>query len=458
MLKITIIGGGYIGVVSGVCFCEFGFSVDIVEIDAVKLKDLKNNLVSVYEPSLESSLKKHQATGVLRFFGNLNKTHQNPDVIVIAVAHFDDEKQAAKIHDITKDAMLLLSRSHYTAILIKTTTSVGTCSIIKNNAQFLRPDLVHGEHYDIITNPDFLREGYALHDFVAPDRLVIGMDQTSKKARNLIEKLYSPIIASEIPVIYTNHETAELIKYATTAFIAAKSALINEFADLCGKSKANIEHLITGIGFDSSVGPKLLKVTPGFGGLSYPALMRGITRMARSLGIECHITRAVMESNLARTRHISERIISKLSDENGLSNKKLAVLGLAIKPQTNDVREAPSISVIHTMLENDIFVSAYDPSFHLDALRILEAIPKTIFDNPRFQLTGSVYEAVMQSDMVVLMTNWSEFLNIDFGKVWELMNRRQNDNPILMDMHNLYTKAKLKNFEYIAAEELLGPL
>jgi UDPglucose 6-dehydrogenase len=324
--------------------------------------------------------------------------------------------------------------------------------------QFLRPDLTLGEHYDIITNPDFLREGYALHDFVTPERLVIGMDQNSKKAKNLIENLYSTIISSGTPIIYTNYETAELIKYATTAFIVTKSSLMNEVSDLCGKTGANVDHLIMGVGLDSYVGPKLLNVTPGFGGLAYPALMRGIIRTARTLGMECHIMQAVMENNANRAKSIAEHIIGKLHSNNGLSNKKVSILGMTCKPHTNDVKEAPSICVIHSMLENDVSVSAYDPSLRLDEPRTLLTIPKTILNHPKFQLTGSVYEAVEQSDMVVIMTDWAEFLSIDFEKVWELMKRNQNANPILMDTYNIYAQAKLRNFEYIPAEEILDIL
>ncbi|MDR1034716.1 MAG: nucleotide sugar dehydrogenase [Holosporales bacterium] len=458
MLKITIVGGGYIGVVSGVCFCEFGFLVNIVETDTEKLQDLKNNLVSVYEPSLESGLKKHQEAGTLKCFDNLSKTHHEPDVIVIAIAYSEEEGQRAEIHDVIRDVALLLSRSHYTAILIKTTTSVGTCSIIKKNVQFLRPDLILSEHYDIIVNPDFLREGYALHDFVNPDILVIGVDQNSKKARDLVAILYSMIISSGVQVIWTNQETAELTKYARTAFIVAKIAIMNEFADLCGKSGADIDHLTMGVSLDSYVGLKLLKVTPGFGGLSYLMLTRGVIRKASTLGMECRIMQAVMDSNADRIKNISTRIINKLSSDNGPNNKKLAVLGVACKPQTNDVYGAPSISVIHTMLENDVLVSAYDPSLCPDVPRTLKQIPEKIRNDSKFQLASSVYEAVTQSDMIVVMADWAEFLTIDFGKIWELMNRKQDVNPIIMDTYNLYTKTKtrLKNFEYISAEEILG--
>jgi UDPglucose 6-dehydrogenase len=450
MLKITIVGGGYIGVVSGVCFCKLGFSVDIVEIDAEKLQNLKNGMVSVYESSLEFGLKKHQALGTLRCFESLSDTHHEPDVIVVATPYPGHEGTADSILDVIREISLMLRRSHYSVILIKTTTPVGTCSIIEKNMQFLRPDLVLGDNYDIVTHPDFLREGYALHDFMMPDRLVIGIDQNSKKAMHVISKLYATIISSEVPVIYTNYETAELIKYATTSFVVTKIALINEFADLCRKSNANLEQLISGVGMDSRVGTKLLEATPGFGGASFPALTNGVIRIAQTLGLEFRIMQAVMESNDARIKEISSRIISKFDNNNGMECRKLAILGMTYKPQTNDIAGSPSMAIIQDLLNAGICVSAYDPSLLPNKEITWKIVPNTIIENPKFQLVASAYEAVTHSDMIAVMTAWTDFLSIDFGKVRELMNKEDGKQPTLIDMCNMFVKTNLKDFEYIS--------
>ncbi|MDR1475881.1 MAG: nucleotide sugar dehydrogenase [Holosporales bacterium] len=450
MLKITIIGGGYIGVLSGVCFCEFGFSVNIVESDPLILRDLKNNIVSVYEPSLSATLKNHQDNGRLRCAGDLNQTHENPDIFVIAIGPTTKEDQDESVHEVIRKISPLLSKTRYTVILIKTVTTVGACSIIKKNMQFLRRDLTLGEHYDVVINPDFLREGYAMHDFITPSRLVIGLDQDSRKAEDMIVKLYSTIISTGIPVIYTNHETAELIKYASMAFIVTKTALINEFVDLCEKSGANVGQLILGTGLDPDIGLNLLQVTPGFGGRSPPALMRGIIRTACILGLEFRIMQTVLESNTTRIKNISEKILKRFIDEFGLcNNKKLAILGLAHKPNTNDLCESPSMMLVQEMLKNKIFVSAYDPSLPPNSPNTSRIISKESLSDSRFHLAESPYEAAEQSDMIVVMTNWSNFLSIDFEKVAELMNKRSGDPPILMDMCNLYTETYPKNFRYI---------
>ncbi|MDR0640590.1 MAG: nucleotide sugar dehydrogenase [Holosporales bacterium] len=445
MLRITVLGGGYLGVVSAICFCECGFYVDIIEINPKRLKDLKNYIVSVYEPSFESNLKKHHEQGYLRFFEHLKDSHSAVDVIVIAVPGVGSDNLA--VHKAIQDISVLLTRDKYTCIVINTITVVGTCSIIKKNMRFMRPDLTLGEHYDIVLIPTFLKEGYALHDFMLPSRLVIGMDPDSNKARELINKLHAGIILSDIPVVYTNHETAELIRYVTTAFELSKITLINEVSELCEKVGADIGGLITGVGLDENIGMNLLKVTHGYGGVGQSALIHGLIRIGEIFGVNLRIAQATIESNDERIGNIAKKIIRQITDGEINERKKVAILGLTYRPQTNEVRESPNIKIVEELLKSGITVAAYDPSLSTEMPDIRQIIPQQILDSTGFQLSASPYEAANQSNILVIMTSWSEFISIDFNKIAEIMNKKPNGSPKVMNYSDMFSKSPFKNFD-----------
>ncbi|MDR1233609.1 MAG: nucleotide sugar dehydrogenase [Holosporales bacterium] len=447
MLRITILGGGYLGVVSAICYCECGFHVDVIEINPKRLSDLKKGITFVYEPSFESSLKNLQKQGVLRFFGNLSEAHSPADAIIIAVPGISFDNLA--VYKAIQDISVLLTKDQYTCIIIHTVTAIGTCSIIKKNIRFMRPDLTIGEHYDIISNPTFLREGYPLHDFISPSRLVIGMDLNSSKAHELINKLYAGTILSNIPIIYTNYETAELIKYATTAFEFSKITLVNEISELCEKVGANMDSLISGVGLDENVGMNLMKVTPGYGGMGQSALIQELIKVGEIFGVNLRILQSSVESNTDRIISIFKKIICQIADEKNNEYRKVTILGLTYRSQTNEVKESPSIKVIKELLQNDITVTAYDPSLSPNMPDIGQIIPQDVLKSAKFYLLESAYEAVNQSYIVVIMTNWSEFLSLDFDKVAELMYKKSNGKPKLMNYSNIFPTSHFKNFDCI---------
>lgn len=451
-MHVTVLGGGYVGIVASVCFCEFGFSVGVVEINKQRLADLDKDITSAFEPGLSPALKKHKSRNSIQFLDKLSDFYGQTDCIVIAVATVGQNGQDSDLtdlHRVINEIALNLKRDRYMPIIVKTSVPVGTCRLILNNLQFMRPDLISGEHYDIIANPSFLREGSAIHDFMSPDRVVIGLENDSKKARDFITKLYKSLICSRIPFIYTNFETAELIRYATVGFVVAKIVFMNEIADLCDRSGADIEMLTKGVGLDSRIGHKLLKSTPGFGGASYPRTARILLDTANRLGVDMQILKSALESNKNRISEISRRIINKIDDGSEISNKKVAILGLSFKAQTSDIRESPSVFVIKDLLDKGIEVDVYDPLFKTNSIE-LRKIPDDIISNKKFKVTDSVYDAVNQSDIAVVMTDWMEFMELDLKKVSELMNKKKNEKPIILDYRNMFLLPDMEDFEYIA--------
>ena len=451
-MHITVLGGGYVGIVTSVCFCEFGFSVGVVEINKKRLDDLDKDITSAYEPGLSPSLKKHKNKKTIFFSDNLSDFYPQTDCIVIAVATIGkngEDSDLTDLHRVINEIALNLKRDRYMPIIVKTSVPVGTCRLILNNLQFMRPDLIPGEHYDIIANPSFLREGSAIHDFMSPDRVVIGLENDSKKARGAITQIYKSLMCSRIPFLYTNFETAELIRYATIGFVISKIVFMNEIADLCDRSGADIEMLTKGIGLDSRVGNKLLKSTPGFGGSSYPRTARILLDTATRLGVDMQILKSAMESNANRISGISNRIINKIDDGSEIFDKKVAILGLSFKAQTSDIRESPSVFVIKDLLDKGIEVDVYDPLFKTNSVEI-NKIPEDITSNKKFKVTDSVYDAVNQSDIAVVLTDWMEFMELDLKKVSELMNKKQNGKPIILDYQNMFLLSAMEDFEYIA--------
>lgn len=451
-MKVTVVGGGYVGLTSAICFCEFGFEVLLIEKDKNKLELLKKGISISSEIGLESGLQKHIKDNLITFAGDINENIRDSEAVVISVATtFLDgpDSDLTTLHETIQDIAFHLSPAGYTGIFIKTSVPVGTCRIIANNMKFMRPDLTPGKHYDIIANPSFLREGSAIHDFITPNRAVIGFaGKDFKKAKELSLKLYKSLVNLSIPFIFTNFESAELIRAATIAFITTKMAFINEIAELCTRTGADINTVTKGIALDQGIGHNSLQVSPGVGGTSYPRTVRILSKTANCLGLGLEILNSVMRSNENRISSIKTRILNLIST-NDLAAKKVAILGLSFKPLTSDIRESASIFVIKDLLHEKVNVSVYDPAYELKSKEI-KKIPHEILESDKFHLAESAYDAASQSDIVVIMTNWAEFMSLDFKKIAELMNKDKNHKPILLDYRNMFTREDLPEFEYIA--------
>ena len=451
-MKVVVIGGGYVGLTSAVCYCEFGFDVLLIEKDKNRLELLQKGISTSSEVGLEPGLKKHIKNEMIHFSNSIDKNIEDADAIVISIATTKQngpDSDLTALHETIQEVALFLSNNKYTGIFIKTSVPVGTCTIIANNLRFMRPDLISGKHYDIIANPSFLREGSAIHDFITPNRVIIGFEtENHKKAKDLALKLYTSLVNLAVPFIFTNFESAELIRAATIAFITTKMAFINETADFCDRIGANVNAVIKGIALDQGIGYKAFQITPGFGGTSYPRTVRILSNTANNLGIDLNVLNSVISSNTKRISSIKDRILNIIQDNEDVSNKRVAIFGLSFKPQTSDIRESASVFVVKDLLEKNIDVAVYDPAYELKTKEI-DKIPLDIRNNKKFHLEKSAYDAANQSDIIVIMTNWAEFMTLDFKKISELMNKKPNKKPVILDYRNMFFREELPDFEYI---------
>ncbi|MDR0942715.1 MAG: nucleotide sugar dehydrogenase [Holosporales bacterium] len=455
-MDITVIGAGYVGLISAVCLCEFGFKVWLSDNNRYKIEQLKNGAYPDSEPGIDQSLKKHIAAGNLILSSDFTDLVKQSSAIVIAVVTgaSKEDSNLSNLHEVVKDVALSLSKDRYTGIVIKTNLPVGACSIVSHNAKFLRPDLIPGKHYDIISNPGFLREGVAVHDFMEPSRVLIGLETDSPKAKELVFQIYEPLARAAVPFIFSSFETVELIRAATIGFVATKMAFINEIADFCDRCNADINMVIKGIALDQRIGSKALRVSPGFGGSSFPRTVRILSNTAKSLGMDLSIIDSALKSNSNRISSIKTKIMRLVTEDNTSDEKalkRIAILGLSFKPSTSDVWESASALVIEDLLkENNVEVATYDPLYKPGSVSI-KRLPDFVKNHRNFSLVESAYEAVNQSDIAVIMTNWSEFTSLDFKKIKELMNKKSDSKPIILDYRNMFLKSEMSGmFRYIS--------
>ncbi|MDR0744825.1 MAG: nucleotide sugar dehydrogenase [Holosporales bacterium] len=450
-MKITVIGGGYVGLIAAVGFCDFGFEVGVVDISEKRIKDLKRNIVSFFEPGISFALERFQNNGLLKFSTKLTDFCNDSDVIVVAVQTLGangEDCDLSYLHNAINDIFTNLKRSEHTTIIIRTAVPIGTCSAINGNIKSLRPDYVQGENFDLLAIPEFVDEGTALYDFISPDHLIIGIDKESKKAEEVINKIYKPIISAQIPLIYTNFETVELIRYAAIGFILNKMAFLNELIRLCEQSGANIDNLVKALSFDPKIGKGALKTSPGIGGSTPPRFLRILEKSATTFGIELKMIKAAIESNKSRLEEVFNKIYDRLrSNFANQPNKSICIFGLPFKSKTNDIRESPSIYVIRRLLAEQVNVSCYDPLVETDPNAF--NLPEDIKSNENFILLTSPYEAVIQRDLLVIMTDWMELRSIDYRKISELMNKGKQNKPILIDYRNMFLQEDMQDFEYI---------
>ena len=367
-MKITILGSGYVGLVSGTCFSEFGFDVCCVDKDSNKINNLKNNIIPIYEPGLENLVKKNSAANRLSFSNNINKNIKEADVVFIAVGtparRGDGHADLSYVYEAAEQ--IAKNLSGYTLVITKSTVPVGTGDEVKNIIKQTNPEA----NFDIVSNPEFLREGNAIEDFMRPDRVIVGCE--TKKAKAIISTIYKPLYLIETPIIFTDLKTAELIKYSANAFLAVKISYINQMADLCEKVGADIRDVARGIGLDKRIGSKFLHPGPGYGGSCFPKDTLALIETSKQNKTDISIVETVVKYNQQRKYDMAEKIITILRSD--YENKKVSILGLAFKPETDDMRDSPCLDIIPRLREKGIQVSAFDPVAMDEAKKILKDI------------------------------------------------------------------------------------
>jgi UDPglucose 6-dehydrogenase len=426
-MHIGVIGTGYVGLVTGACFAEFGVYVTCVDKDTSKIELLKKGIVPFFEPGLEELVNKNLKTGRLRFSTELRDAVKDTLVIFIAVGTPPRGDGSADLSYVEEVARQIATHMNgYKVIVTKSTVPVGTGERLK---RIISEHLKENHRFDIVSNPEFLREGSAIEDFMRPNRVVIGAE--SPEAIAIMKDLYRPLYLIETPFVITSIETAELIKYASNSFLAVKISFINEIANLCEKVGADVHMVAKGMGLDQRIGPKFLHPGPGFGGSCFPKDTLALIKLAEEHGEEMNIVRAAVMVNLKQRERMVKKITSSMGD---LKGKTLAVLGLSFKPNTNDIREAPSIYIIEQLKKLGATLKAYDPAAMNEMKQIF---PDIIY-------AKDAYDAVDGADAVIIVTEWNEFRNLDLEKIKSLMR-----GNFFFDLRNIYEPEKMRNFGFI---------
>ena len=425
-MRIAIIGTGYVGLVSGACFSEFGSEVICVDKDADKIERLKQGVMPIYEPGLEALVEKNVKAGRLTFTTELGPAVSDADAVFIAVGTPTRRGDGHADLSYVFGAATEIARSlkGYTVVVTKSTVPVGTSREV---ARIIREQRTEAD-FDMCSNPEFLREGAAIEDFMRPDRVVIGTE--GQRARQAMRALYRPLYLNETPILMTSPETAELIKYAANAFLATKITFINEMADLCEKVGADVQEVARGIGLDRRIGPKFLHAGPGYGGSCFPKDTLALVKTAQQHGTPTKLVEAVVEANDARKQAMAERIIKGMG---GVSGRTIAILGLTFKPNTDDMRDAPSLDIIPALQAAGASIRAFDPIGRHEAEKLLTDV--TYGKSP--------YDTVDGADAVVILTEWNEFRALDLDRMAGLLNQ-----PVMFDFRNIYKVEDMANAGY----------
>jgi UDPglucose 6-dehydrogenase len=427
-MHIAVIGTGYVGLVTGACFAEFGVDVTCVDIDSEKIARLSSGEMPIYEPGLEQLVTKNIQSGRLQFTTDIKQAVEQALVIFLAVGTPPKADGSADLSFVEAAARSIAEHMNgYKVIVTKSTVPIGTGERLRKLMREQNARL----NFGIVSNPEFLREGAAINDFMRPDRVVIG--SRDEEAVAIMRDLYRPLYLIEVPFVVTSPEAAELTKYAANAFLATKISFINEIANLCESIGCDVHDVAKAIGMDRRIGSKFLHPGPGFGGSCFPKDTQALTSVARQFGQESLIVGAVIEVN-RRQRQAMVPKIEKLVGT--LAGKTIAVLGLAFKPETNDMREAPSIDIIRGLLKSGARVRAYDPVAMMEAAEVL----------PDVNYADDEYSAVTDADALVFMTEWNQFRALDMGRIRDLMR-----SPKVADLRNIYEPDHLRElgFEYV---------
>jgi UDPglucose 6-dehydrogenase len=430
-MNITMIGTGYVGLVTGTCFAEFGHHVTCVDKLTDKIDQLNAGHIPIYEPGLDALVAKNREEKRLQFTTDVTSAVAGADAVFLAVGtptsrRGDGYADLTYVYEASKE--LAAHLQGYTVIVDKSTVPVGTARQVSRIIKEQNPDA----DYDVASNPEFLREGAAITDFMRPDRVVIGVE--SERAEQVLRDIYKPLYLRDSPIVSTTIETAELIKYAANAFLAVKISFINEIANVCEAVGADVTALAKGIGMDGRIGSKFLHPGPGYGGSCFPKDTLALMRIVQEYGESVRIVEAAVEVNAAQ----KARMVKKIRDALGgsESGKTIAVLGLTFKPETDDMRESPAVSILPALLEKGAVIRAHDPKGMAEAKKYL---PDGI------EYVNNAYEACDGADCVVLMTEWNQYRALDLDRLLQLMRQ-----PIFVDLRNVYDPASMreKGFRY----------
>ena len=429
-MRVAMIGSGYVGLVSGACFADFGHDVICVDVNAARIEDLKQGRIPIYEPGLDRLVATNAAAGRLSFTTDLGAAVAASEAVFIAVGtpsrrgdgHADLSYVSAAAREIAK------AIKGYTVVVNKSTVPVGTGDMVEQIIREARPDA----EFSVASNPEFLREGAAIEDFKRPDRVVVGVND--ERAKQVMAELYRPLSLNAAPVLFTDRRTAELTKYAANAFLATKITFINEIADLCEEVGADVQLVARGIGMDKRIGPKFLNAGPGYGGSCFPKDTLALIRSAQDNGVAIRVVEAVVAVNDARKTAMARKVVKACGGS--VNGKTIAVLGLTFKPNTDDMRDAPSINIIDALQRAGATVRAHDPVGVEQAKQVLQGV--TYVDSP--------YDCAQDADALVLITEWDAYRALDLARLKQRMRQ-----PVVVDLRNVYRVEEMARhgFDYI---------
>ncbi|MBT6136523.1 MAG: UDP-glucose/GDP-mannose dehydrogenase family protein [Rhodospirillaceae bacterium] len=429
-MRVAMIGTGYVGLVSGACFSEFGVDVVCVDKNAEKITMLERGEIPIYEPGLERLVNDNREAGRLSFTTDLAVAVKGADAVFIAVGtpsrRGDGHADLSYVYAAAEEIAQAIDG--YTVIVTKSTVPVGTGREVEEIISKTRPST----EFDVCSNPEFLREGSAIEDFMRPDRVVIGTD--SESARQVMRELYRPLYLIETPIVFTSLETSELIKYAGNTFLATKITFINEIADLCEKVGADVHDVARGIGLDGRIGRKFLHPGPGYGGSCFPKDTLALVKTAQDKGAPLRIVETVVDINDKRKLRMADKVIQACGGS--VAGKTLAVLGLTFKPNTDDMRDSPSVAIVPALREAGATIRAYDPEGMDEAREMLGEVT----------YCEDAYDTMQGADIVVLLTEWNEFRALDIARVKSLLR-----TPVMVDLRNVYNPEEMAEagFHYI---------
>ena len=426
-MKLVMVGTGYVGLVSGACFAEFGFETVCVDKDKSRIEKIEKGNCPFFEPSMDDLLIKHsQKTKLLSFTTSLPEAMQNADIVFITVGtpsrRIEDEADLTAVWDVAHE--IAKNIKSYCVIVIKSTVPVGTTKKIKKIIE----SKISSQNFDVVSNPEFLREGSAINDFMRPDRVVIGTE--SEKSEKIMRELYRPLKLNETPIVSTTIETSEVIKYASNSFLATKISFINQVADLCEAVGANVQDVAKAMGIDKRIGSKFLHAGPGYGGSCFPKDVKAFKVTAKKFNIDFSILDAVNSSNEKRPQMIVKKILDTKKFD---SNSSIALLGLSFKPNTDDIRDSTSLKIAAILQKNNIKINCYDPVAMDNALK----------HNKTLNFFDSVYDACEGVDAIIIGTEWNEFRALNFTKIKEKIKE-----AIIFDLRNIYRSAELEELGF----------
>jgi UDPglucose 6-dehydrogenase len=432
-MNIAIVGTGYVGLVSGTCFSELGLNVVCVDVDSQKIENLRKGIIPIYEPGLERMVMRNVAADRLRFTTSLKDELGNVDVIFIAVGTPPGEDGSADMRYVLQVAKTIGENiNSYKLVVVKSTVPVGTSEhvkvAIKNELENRKVDI----EFDVASNPEFLKEGDAINDFMKPDRVVVGVE--SEKAKDLMSNIYRPMMLNNFRVIFMDIPSAEMTKYASNAMLATRISFMNDIANLCEIVGADVNMVRKGVGSDTRIGNKFLYPGTGYGGSCFPKDVKALIHTAEENGYEMKVLKSVEEVNEKQKNILFEKFNKHFFGD--IKGKKVSVWGLSFKPETDDIREAPALVLINSLLESGCEVSVYDPVAMKESKKVLG-------DSVRF--AKDIYDCVFDTEAIFHVTEWKEFRLPN----WEVIKRSMKPDPVLLDGRNVFDKSMLDGIEYI---------